>query len=67
MAAVSNNKIQGSFLKRDDPKITALLQQAELLSSLAEKVNSENTKQSLEDAWKVLKPTFSKDLNFSSY
>lgn len=52
--AVSNNKIQGSFLKRDDPKITALLQQAELLSSLAEKVNSENTKQSLEDAWKEL-------------
>ncbi|KAJ0987401.1 hypothetical protein J5N97_005757 [Dioscorea zingiberensis] len=51
---VSNNKNQGSFLKRDDPKISALLQQAELLSSLAVKVNSQNTKQSLEDAWKEL-------------
>lgn len=41
------------FLKRDDPKITALMQQAELLSSLAQKVNSENTSQSIENAWKV--------------
>ncbi|KAK9276895.1 hypothetical protein L1049_006432 [Liquidambar formosana] len=49
-----NNKIQGTFLKKDDPKITALIQQAELLSSLALKVNTENTDQSLENAWKVL-------------
>ncbi|KAH7515906.1 transcription factor MYB124 isoform X1 [Ziziphus jujuba] len=51
---VQSNKDQGSFLKKDDPKINALIQQAELLSSLALKVNSENTDQSLENAWKVL-------------
>ncbi|KAK9192052.1 hypothetical protein WN943_020668 [Citrus x changshan-huyou] len=49
-----NNKTQGTFLKKDDPKITALIQQAELLSSLAQKVNTESTEQSLENAWKVL-------------
>ncbi|KAL3511153.1 hypothetical protein ACH5RR_030554 [Cinchona calisaya] len=49
-----NSKIQGTFLKKDDPKVLALMQQAELLSSLAAKVNSENTDQSLENAWKVL-------------
>ncbi|GAB2241640.1 hypothetical protein Droror1_Dr00018415 [Drosera rotundifolia] len=47
-------KIAGAFLKKDDPKIAALIQQAELLSSLALKVNAENTEQSLESAWKVL-------------
>lgn len=50
---VSNDKIQGTFLKKDDPRILALMQQAELLSSLAVKVNMENTDQSLENAWKV--------------
>ena len=45
--------IQRPFLKKDDPKITALTQQAELLSSLALKVSEENTDQSLENAWKV--------------
>ncbi|XVE91453.1 hypothetical protein REPUB_Repub01dG0011100 [Reevesia pubescens] len=49
-----SNRIQGTFLKKDDPKITALMQQAELLSSLALKVNTDNTEQSLENAWKVL-------------
>ncbi|XP_027360731.1 transcription factor MYB124-like [Abrus precatorius] len=49
-----NNKIQGTFLKKDDPKISALMQQAELLSSLALKVDAENMDQSLENAWKVL-------------
>ncbi|KAJ8773693.1 hypothetical protein K2173_006343 [Erythroxylum novogranatense] len=49
-----NSKLQGTFLKKDDPKITALMQQAELLSSLALKVSAENTEQSLENAWKVL-------------
>ncbi|XWS34063.1 hypothetical protein CRYUN_Cryun21dG0007100 [Craigia yunnanensis] len=49
-----NNRTQGTFLKKDDPKITALMQQAELLSSLAFKVNTDNTEQSLENAWKVL-------------
>ncbi|CAN1349065.1 Transcription factor MYB124 [Linum perenne] len=43
-----------TFLKKDDPKISALMQQAELLSTLALKVNAENTDQSLEHAWKVL-------------
>ncbi|XP_061338791.1 transcription factor MYB124 isoform X2 [Gastrolobium bilobum] len=49
-----NNNVQGTFLKKDDPKISALMQQAELLSSLALKVDAENMEQSLEDAWKVL-------------
>ncbi|PIN24960.1 hypothetical protein CDL12_02300 [Handroanthus impetiginosus] len=49
-----DNKIQGTFLKKDDPKILALMQQAELLSSLAIKVNSEKTDQSLENAWMAL-------------
>ncbi|KAI8542228.1 hypothetical protein RHMOL_Rhmol08G0122000 [Rhododendron molle] len=49
---VSNDKIQGTFLKKDDPRILALMQQAELLSSLAVKVNMENTDQSLQNAWK---------------
>ncbi|XP_054823836.1 transcription factor MYB124-like isoform X2 [Prosopis cineraria] len=49
-----NNKTQGTFLKKDDPKISVLMQQAELLSSLAVKVNTENMDQSLENAWKVL-------------
>ncbi|MED6162837.1 Transcription factor [Stylosanthes scabra] len=48
------NKLQGTFLKKDDPKINALMQQAELLSSLALKVDAENMDQSLENAWKVL-------------
>lgn len=51
--AALNNKIQGTFLKKDDPKINALMQQAELLSSLALKVDAENMDQSLENAWKV--------------
>ncbi|XP_012067596.1 transcription factor MYB124 isoform X2 [Jatropha curcas] len=49
-----NSKTEGTFLRKDDPKIIALMQQAELLSSLALKVNTENTDQSLENAWKVL-------------
>ncbi|CAN0923727.1 Transcription factor MYB88 [Linum grandiflorum] len=45
----------GTFIKKDDPKLSALVQQAELLSTLASKVNSEeNTDQNLEHAWKVL-------------
>lgn len=49
-----NDKIQGTFLKRDDPRLLALMQQAELLSSLAAKVNEVNTEQSLESAWKFV-------------
>ncbi|XP_038892946.1 transcription factor MYB124 isoform X2 [Benincasa hispida] len=54
------NKSQGTFIKKDDPKVTALTQQAELLSSLALKVNSENTDQSLENAWKILQDFLSR-------
>ncbi|VFQ63143.1 unnamed protein product [Cuscuta campestris] len=50
----SMGKTEGVFLKKDDPKILALMQQAELLSSLALKVNSENSYESLENAWKVV-------------
>ncbi|KAI9111635.1 hypothetical protein K1719_017325 [Acacia pycnantha] len=49
-----NSKTQGTFLKEDDPKISMLMQQAELLSSLTLKVNTDDVDQSLEDAWKVL-------------
>ncbi|KAE9615525.1 putative transcription factor MYB-HB-like family [Lupinus albus] len=53
-SSYAQNKIQGTFLKKDDPKISALMQQAELLSSLALKVDAKNMDQSLENAWKVL-------------
>ncbi|KAL8533880.1 hypothetical protein ACS0TY_010058 [Phlomoides rotata] len=49
-----NNKTEGTFLKKDDPKVLALMQQAELLSSLAVKVNNEKTDQSLDSAWMAL-------------
>ncbi|KAF9625398.1 hypothetical protein IFM89_022383 [Coptis chinensis] len=49
-----NNKTQGTFIRRDDPRITSLMQQADLLSSLAIKVNTEKNNQSLENAWKEL-------------
>ncbi|XP_019150676.1 PREDICTED: transcription factor MYB34-like isoform X2 [Ipomoea nil] len=52
--SIKDSPTNGTFLKKDDPKILALMQQAELLSSLALKVNSENSHQSLENAWKVL-------------
>ncbi|KAF8099230.1 hypothetical protein N665_0247s0016 [Sinapis alba] len=51
---------EGMFLKKDDPKVTALMQQAELLSSLAQKVNADNTEQSMENAWKVLQDFLNK-------
>ncbi|XP_008797126.1 transcription factor MYB124-like [Phoenix dactylifera] len=53
-AVCDDNKTKGTFLRKDDPKLTALLQQAEMLSSLAQKVNAENTKESLDDAWKEI-------------
>ncbi|KAL7586140.1 hypothetical protein Lser_V15G37631 [Lactuca serriola] len=52
--AGSCNMGEGTFLKKDDPKIIALMQQAELLSSLALKVHTEKTDQSFENAWKVV-------------
>ncbi|KAK6133682.1 hypothetical protein DH2020_032592 [Rehmannia glutinosa] len=54
LRAAVNNKNQRTFLKKDDPKVLALMQQAELLGSLAIKVNTEKTDQSLENAWMVL-------------
>ncbi|PKU63185.1 Transcription factor WER [Dendrobium catenatum] len=50
--AIANCEVQGNFLRRDDPKLTVLLQQAELLSSLAVKAYSENKNQSPDDSWK---------------
>ncbi|XP_074565938.1 transcription factor MYB124-like [Curcuma longa] len=50
----SNKVIQATFLRKDDPKLTALLPQAELPTSLSEKVNAENNNQSLDEAWKEL-------------
>lgn len=50
----SNKVSQATFLRKDDPKLTALLQQAELLTSLSKKVNAENNNQSPDEAWKVL-------------
>ncbi|KAL1191380.1 Transcription factor MYB88 [Cardamine amara subsp. amara] len=51
---------QEVFLKKDDPKVTALMQQSELLSSLAQKVNADSTEQSIENAWKVLQDFLNK-------
>ncbi|KAJ3673356.1 hypothetical protein LUZ60_006730 [Juncus effusus] len=45
---------KGTFLKRDDPKLATLFQQAELLSSLAIKVNSGDSKERFDEAWKQL-------------
>ncbi|XP_068641728.1 transcription factor MYB124-like [Aristolochia californica] len=53
-AVVVSKKLQGTFLRKDDPKIMALMQQEELLSSLALRVNTDNSNQSLENAWKEL-------------
>ncbi|GJN10939.1 hypothetical protein PR202_ga29089 [Eleusine coracana subsp. coracana] len=47
-------KREGSFLNKDDPKVATLLQQADLLSSLAVKIKTENTSQSMDEAWKQL-------------
>lgn len=52
-SAAKDSKTERTFLSKDDPKVTALMQQAELLGSLALKVNTESTCQSLENAWKV--------------
>ncbi|CAN8293550.1 unnamed protein product [Cochlearia groenlandica] len=51
---------EGVFMKKDDPKVSALMEQAELLSSLAQKVGADNTEQSMENAWKVLQDFLNK-------
>jgi len=40
-------------MKKDDPKVAILLQQADLLCSLATKINHEDTSQSMDEAWQV--------------
>uniref|UniRef100_A0A0D3GTT9 Uncharacterized protein n=1 Tax=Oryza barthii TaxID=65489 RepID=A0A0D3GTT9_9ORYZ len=47
-------KHEGNFLNKDDPKIVTLLQRADLLCSLATKINTENTSQSMDEAWQQL-------------
>lgn len=42
-------------MRRNDPKLSALLQQAELLSSLAIRVHTDSTDRCLDSAWKVLR------------
>ena len=51
--SASTDLIQGIYLKQDDPNIIALMQQAEILSSLALKFDAENKDQSIDNAWKV--------------
>ncbi|CAD6217006.1 unnamed protein product [Miscanthus lutarioriparius] len=47
-------KREGNFLNKDDPKVTTLLHQADLLCSLATKIKSDNTSQSMDEAWQQL-------------
>ncbi|KAJ1291998.1 hypothetical protein BS78_02G359400 [Paspalum vaginatum] len=47
-------KPEGNFLNKDDPKVATLLQQADLLCSLATKIKSDNTSQSMDEAWQQL-------------
>ncbi|RWR76157.1 transcription factor RAX2-like protein isoform X1 [Cinnamomum micranthum f. kanehirae] len=47
-------KVQGMFLRKNDSKVTALMQQSKFFSLLTREVNMENTSQSIENAWKVL-------------
>jgi myb proto-oncogene protein len=53
MCTISGVKHGGNFLNKNDPKFATLLQQADLLSSLATKVKTENTSQSMDEAWQV--------------
>ncbi|CAL5085757.1 unnamed protein product [Urochloa decumbens] len=47
-------KPKGNFMKKDDPKVAILLQQADLLCSLATKIKTEDTGQSMDEAWQQL-------------
>jgi hypothetical protein len=53
MSIISGEKHEGNFLNKDDPKVATLLEQADLLSSLAAKIKTENTSQSMDEAWQV--------------
>eukprot|EP01018_Ginkgo_biloba_P037762 Gb_06045 [translate_table: standard] len=48
------SKAQRTFLEKDDPRLSALTQQAELLSSLVQRRNAEISNEELENAWKAL-------------
>lgn len=50
---ISGVKREGNFLNKDDPKVATLLQQADLLCSLATKIKSDNTSQCMDEAWQV--------------
>jgi transcription factor MYB, plant len=58
MSIISGVKHEGNFLNKDDPKVATLLQQADLLSSLAAKIKTENTSESMNEAWHVCKQQF---------
>nr|CAB3458683.1 unnamed protein product [Digitaria exilis] len=47
-------KQEGNFMKKDDPKVAILLQQADLLCSLATKIKTDDTSQSMDEAWQQL-------------
>ncbi|OEL13752.1 hypothetical protein BAE44_0025231 [Dichanthelium oligosanthes] len=47
-------KQEGNFMNKDDPKVAILLQQADLLCSLATKIKTEDTSQSMDEAWQQL-------------
>ncbi|CAN6226197.1 unnamed protein product [Urochloa humidicola] len=47
-------KPKGNFMNKDDPKVAILLQQADLLCSLATKIKTEDTGQSMDEAWQQL-------------
>ncbi|CAN6206165.1 unnamed protein product [Urochloa humidicola] len=47
-------KPKGNFMNKDDPKVAILLQQADLLCSLATKIKTEDTSQSMDEAWQQL-------------
>jgi myb proto-oncogene protein len=46
-------KQDGNFMNKDDPKVAILLQQADLLCSLATKIKTDDTCQSMDEAWQV--------------
>ncbi|CAN6219600.1 unnamed protein product [Urochloa humidicola] len=47
-------KPKGNFMNKDDPKVAILLKQADLLCSLATKIKTEDTSQSMDEAWQQL-------------
>jgi hypothetical protein len=53
MSNISGEKDEGNFLNKDGSKVATLLQQADLLSSLAAKIKTENTSQNMDEAWQV--------------